>query len=80
MCPPWQIVLNTQWQLIHMLDATFYGLFAYGFIHYLFCWLTLFSVGGNSTLFDYWRIRGNSGTTVPIYFAAAVISYRLWRS
>lgn len=56
------------------------GLFAYGFIHYLFCWLTLFSVGGDSSLFTYWRIRGNSGGVIPFHATAAVILYRFWRS
>ena len=70
-----KIVFGSRW-----IAYIVYGLFAYGFIHYLFCWLTLFFVGGNSTLFDYWRIRGNSGTTIPFYFAGAVILYRFWRS
>lgn len=56
------------------------GLVAYGFIQYLFCWLTLFSVGGDSTLFTYWRIRGSSGAVIPFYFIGAVVFYRFWRS
>lgn len=71
----WKIIFGSRW-----IEYIILGLFAYGFIHYLFCWLTSFSVRGNSTLFAYWRIRGESGAVIPWYATAAVILYRFWRS
>ncbi|MEM1395649.1 MAG: hypothetical protein AAGG00_20655, partial [Cyanobacteria bacterium P01_H01_bin.150] len=70
-----KIIFGSRW-----IAYIVYVLFAYGFIQYLFCWLTFFFVGGNSTLFDYWRIRGESGAVIPWYATATVILYRFWRS
>lgn len=70
-----KIIFGSRW-----IEYVTLGLFAYGFIQYLFCWLRLFSVGGDSTLFDYWRIRGNSGATIPFYFMDVAIYYLVWRS
>ena len=70
-----KIIFGSRW-----IAYTTLGLFAYGFIQDLFCWLTFFSVGGDSALFDYCRIRGNSDTAIPLYFTGAIILYRFWRS
>ena len=70
----WKIIFKSRW-----MEYIFLGLFAYGIIHYLFCWLMMISVG-DSTLFTYWRIRGDSGLRMLGYATAAVILYRFWRS
>ncbi|MBV6627901.1 MAG: hypothetical protein KI793_34090 [Rivularia sp. (in: Bacteria)] len=71
----WKIIFKSRW-----VEFIILGLFAYGFIHYFFCWFTLLFGKGDSVFFDYWRIRGNSGATIPWYATAAVILYSFWRS
>lgn len=56
------------------------GLFAYSFINYHFCKYISIAVAGESYLWDYWRIKGDSGLIMFGYGSAAVILYRFWRS